>query len=323
MGGAKAQPDPNGKPTRPVGWEYRPSPGNQLPAFAYDLCPGCYYEDSALIAVTCPVGRVPEMTLHPPDNRAALTRLENQMVEISLVIDGFRHGFRLRVDLGPTGPLMTTPVPSEHPMFQALADGRMLVLAGPGGSVNIPLTGSGAAIRDWARACNAQVAAPPPRAAPAAPMMTLGPAPSRDPSSGSSSSSAAAAPAPAPAPVAPPAAPVAQGVPEATLRARFAAYLAREYSGIPRNGYAVQFVDLNGDGIAEALLDINYDSGWCGARNCPMDILDLSGAAARPLFGGLVASPGSRPLDSRTQGWRDVRLADGHVLRWRNGKYDW
>ena len=113
-----------------------------------------------------------------------------------------------------------------------------------------------------------------------------------------------------------------QAVPEATLRARLAAYLARNYDGM-RNGYTVQLVDLNGDGIAEALLNITYDSGWCGASRCPFDILDLSGGAARALFGGLVASPGSRVLDSRTQGWRDIRLEAGTVLRWRDGQYRW
>jgi hypothetical protein len=310
---SSAQPDPNGRPTRPPGWEYRPSPGNEAPAFAFDPCPGCSYHDSAYLVMRCEVGKSPAMTLNPADQGGRLTRLENQTVTMDLTIDGVRHRFRMQVDVGPNGPIMETAVPSEHPIFQALADGSRLVLSGPGGAIAMPLTRSGEAIRRWADACNAQVAAPAPRAGPAAPMAALGP-----------TSSPSGAPSPAPKPAAPAAsAPAGPAVPEATLRARLAAYLARNYEGMPRHGYTAQFVDLNGDGIAEVLLSLNYDSGQCGAANCGFEILDLTGPSARALFGGFAPDAGMRALDSRTQGWRDVRLDIGQVLRWRNGEYHW
>ncbi|WP_431285439.1 LCCL domain-containing protein [Humitalea sp. 24SJ18S-53] len=104
------------------------------------------------------------MTLNPPDQNGHLSRLRNQSVLMELIVDGTRHPFRMQVDVGPAGPILETSVPSEHPIFQSLADGRNVVLAGPGGSVTMPLTRSGLVIRQWANACNAQVASPQPRA---------------------------------------------------------------------------------------------------------------------------------------------------------------
>lgn len=115
---------------------------------------------------------------------------------------------------------------------------------------------------------------------------------------------------------APPAA--VPSVPEATLRARAGAHMARNFDGIQPSGYTAQFVDLNGDGMAEALIDIRPESGQCG-RNCPALILELSGPAPREVYEDLVG--GFRPLNSRTQGWRDVAQFGGRVLRWRNGRY--
>ncbi len=300
------QPEPNGRPTRPPGWEYRPSPGNEAPAFAFDPCPGCGYHDSAYVAIRCESGKAPAMTLNPNDQGGRLTRLEGQQVVMELVIDGVRYGFRMLVEVGPTGPIMETTVPSEHPMFQTLADGNRAVLNGPGGALSMPLRGSDAAIRRWADACNAQVAAPPPPAPPAGGIASLGPTP---PGKGE----AAMAP---PAPVA--ATPV---VPEVALRARVDAFLARHYDGIRRSGYTIRLVDLNDDGSPEALVEFVFESGQCGAANCPLEILDLSGPSPRQMFDGVAIEANPRPLNSRTGGWRDIRLADGSTLRWGGGRY--
>ena len=68
---------------------------------------------------------------------------------------------------------------------------------------------------------------------------------------------------------------------------------------------SIHFVDLNGDGIPEALV-ISDDPQDCGSHGCSAFVLDLRGPAAKDI-GDFLAFD-LQPLSSRTRGWRDISL---------------
>ena len=78
-----------------------------------------------------------------------------------------------------------------------------------------------------------------------------------------------------------------------------------------------QLVDLGGSATPEGLVVLR-SSMACGTMGCSAFILDLEGAAARSI-GDFIAT-GFSPLDSRTNGWRDVGMGPA-VLQFDNGAY--
>lgn len=85
----------------------------------------------------------------------------------------------------------------------------------------------------------------------------------------------------------------------------------------PGGSVITQFVDLNGDGAAEALVTLDSPA-WCGARGCSSFVLDLRGTSAVSL--GAYTAIEFRPLDSRTGQWRDIAV-NGHRQVFQGGHY--
>ena len=80
----------------------------------------------------------------------------------------------------------------------------------------------------------------------------------------------------------------------------------KSFSPLPaKSSHDIKFVDLNGDGIPEALVVIN-DPLYCGSRGCSAFVLDLRGPAAKDI--GDFTAFDLQPLSSRTRGWRDISL---------------
>ncbi len=85
----------------------------------------------------------------------------------------------------------------------------------------------------------------------------------------------------------------------------------------PGGNVVTQFVDLNGDGTAEALVTLDSPS-WCGSRGCSSFVLDLRGTSAVSL--GDYTAIDFQPLDSQTGQWRDISV-NGHRQVFRGGQY--
>jgi hypothetical protein len=85
----------------------------------------------------------------------------------------------------------------------------------------------------------------------------------------------------------------------------------------PDPSMELQFVDLDGDGVSEALAIMREDL-QCGATGCPAFVLDLREAKARSLgdfFANIL-----KVLPTSTNGWRDLSV-DGKHLTFRDGRY--
>ena len=91
-------------------------------------------------------------------------------------------------------------------------------------------------------------------------------------------------------------------------------------AGVPLDPGAdvvTELVDLNGDGMVEALVTLNSPS-WCGSRGCSSFVLDLSGPSASSLGEFIAIEFG--PLDSLTGSWRDISV-NGHRQVYQGGQY--
>ena len=82
--------------------------------------------------------------------------------------------------------------------------------------------------------------------------------------------------------------------------------------------YTMTLVDLNGDGIEEALVVYNHPTS-CGSRGCSAFVLDLSGtqACSRGDFIAFSLEAGS----GTKGGWRDVVLNGATSIPFNNGHY--
>jgi hypothetical protein len=94
----------------------------------------------------------------------------------------------------------------------------------------------------------------------------------------------------------------AQGTTDAAAKKKVEQFLG---AGLPGKA-TVHFVDLNGDGVPEALVIRDDDPQDCGTRGCAALVLDLHGPAAKEI-GGFIAFD-LQPLSSRTRGWRDISM---------------
>jgi hypothetical protein len=94
----------------------------------------------------------------------------------------------------------------------------------------------------------------------------------------------------------------AQGTTDVAARKKVEQFLG---AGLPGKA-TVHFVDLNGDGVPEALVIRDGDPQDCGTHGCAANVLDLRGPAAKDI-GDFIAFD-FQPLSSRTRGWRDLSL---------------
>jgi hypothetical protein len=95
----------------------------------------------------------------------------------------------------------------------------------------------------------------------------------------------------------------AQGTKDVFARKKVEQFLQKDSGSAAKA--SIQFVDLNGDGTAEALV-ISGDSQDCGSHGCAAFVLDLRGPAAKDI-GDFIAFD-LQPLSSRTRGWRDISV---------------
>jgi hypothetical protein len=94
----------------------------------------------------------------------------------------------------------------------------------------------------------------------------------------------------------------AQGTTDAAAKKKVEQFLG---AGLPGKE-TVHFVDLNGDGVPEALVIRDGDPQDCGTHGCTANVLDLRGPAAKDI-GDFIAFD-LQPLSGRTRGWRDISM---------------
>lgn len=99
------------------------------------------------------------------------------------------------------------------------------------------------------------------------------------------------------------------------------AFLAQDIADARSSGsnpkVFLTLVDLNGDGIPEALARIESPAS-CGTRGCTAYVLDLSGPTARSI--GDFTAQSLKVLPTKTGAWRDVSL-NGIKQVFQAGKY--
>lgn len=80
---------------------------------------------------------------------------------------------------------------------------------------------------------------------------------------------------------------------------------------------SLNLVDLNGDGIPEALVRVESPND-CGSRGCTAYALDLTGTTARSI--GDFTAQTLTVLPTKTGAWRDLSL-NGVKMVFQGGKY--
>lgn len=71
--------------------------------------------------------------------------------------------------------------------------------------------------------------------------------------------------------------------------------------------FAYALVDLNGDGVREAIVRI-VDSQVCGSGGCSLYILARQGSHYRLVSWTTITRPPIRVLTTRSHGWRDIAV---------------
>jgi hypothetical protein len=108
---------------------------------------------------------------------------------------------------------------------------------------------------------------------------------------------------------------------DSSYRAKAMAFLAQDIADARSSGsnpkVFLNLVDLNGDGIPEALARIESPYS-CGTMGCTAYVLDLSGTTARSI--GDFTAHTLTVLPTKTGPWRDLSL-DGTKLVFQAGKY--
>ncbi len=112
----------------------------------------------------------------------------------------------------------------------------------------------------------------------------------------------------------------AQGTADVTAKKKVEKFLG---AGLPAKELkaSIKFVDLNGDGIPEAIV-MSTDPQDCGSHGCSTNVLDLRGPAAKDI-GDFIAFD-LQPLSSRTRGWRDLAITGNrktNVVRFNGRVY--
>jgi hypothetical protein len=100
--------------------------------------------------------------------------------------------------------------------------------------------------------------------------------------------------------------------PEATVQA----WLLEETSSDFPVNYSLSWVDLNGDGRAEAIVYLT-GSGMCGSGGCRMYVLELQQSDFTVRASTTVTRPPIYVLEARSNGWQDlaVTVCGGGITR--------
>jgi Protein of unknown function (DUF3828) len=112
----------------------------------------------------------------------------------------------------------------------------------------------------------------------------------------------------------------AHGTADVTLRKKVEQFLGADLPA-EESKASIKFVDLNGDGVPEALV-VSEGPQDCGSHGCSAFVLDLSGPAAKDI--GSFIGFGLEPLSSQTRGWRDLSLIGSrgnHPVRFNGRAY--
>jgi hypothetical protein len=108
---------------------------------------------------------------------------------------------------------------------------------------------------------------------------------------------------------------------DSSYRAKAMACLAQDITDARSSGsnpkVFLNLVDLNGDGIPEALARMESPDS-CGTRGCPAYVLDLGGPTARSI--GDFTAHSLTVLPTKTGAWRDVSV-NGFKQVFQAGKY--
>ena len=108
---------------------------------------------------------------------------------------------------------------------------------------------------------------------------------------------------------------------DSSYRAKAMAFLAQDITDARSSGsnpkVFLNLVDLNGDGIPEALARMESPDS-CGTRGCPAYVLDLGGPTARSI--GDFTAHSLTVLPTKTGAWRDVSV-NGFKQVFQAGKY--
>jgi hypothetical protein len=109
---------------------------------------------------------------------------------------------------------------------------------------------------------------------------------------------------------------------DSSYQAKAMAFLAQDIADARSNGsnpkVFLTLVDLNGDGILEALARIESPD-QCGSRGCTAYVLDLSGPTARSI--GDYSALSLKVLPTKTGAWQDVSV-NGFKQVFQAGKYE-
>jgi hypothetical protein len=92
---------------------------------------------------------------------------------------------------------------------------------------------------------------------------------------------------------------------EEDVRRFLVEYVESNHAEVDDTRYAVGFVDLNEDGIDEAIVYL-LGRYWCGTAGCQTLVLTRSGDSYRPVTRILATRPPIRALRLRAHGWRTL-----------------
>jgi hypothetical protein len=71
--------------------------------------------------------------------------------------------------------------------------------------------------------------------------------------------------------------------------------------------YLAAFVDLNGDGVNEAIVYV-IGRSWCGTGGCNMLILARDGTSWKEVTSTTITRPPIRALKTKSNGWRNITV---------------
>lgn len=92
---------------------------------------------------------------------------------------------------------------------------------------------------------------------------------------------------------------------EEDVRRFLVGYVESHHMEVNDARYAVGFVDLNGDGINEAIVYL-LGRDWCGTAGCQTLVLSRSRDSYRSVGRILATRPPIRALDRKAHGWRTL-----------------
>lgn len=102
----------------------------------------------------------------------------------------------------------------------------------------------------------------------------------------------------------------------AAMETSLNSYLQKESEGDSTERYKIAYVDLNGDGVNEAIV-FALGSGTCGSGGCNTLVLNWNGAAWSTVSDISITNLPIRLLATKSHGWTDigVMVHGGGIIR--------